>query len=145
MNKIPLFIGKSLGFDRDMIVFSVKYGNLPNFFTKAILDTGCPFTIISESTIKKTRIPYSDKPTKFNVQLGTIPLDLKELGGCEISLRDEKNESLKFKQELFVGIPSVRGYISQELPSLVGKDFLNKHSLSIINKKEGNYLLLDSE
>jgi len=60
MFKIPLFTGKSLGFDRDMVTFSIKYGNLPNFFCKAIIDTGCPFTIVSESSIKRTRIPYRD-------------------------------------------------------------------------------------
>ena len=51
-----------------------------------------------------------------------------------------KNLNKKF----YVGIPRVKGYLAQELPSFIGKDFLNNHSISIINKKEeDNYLLVD--
>ena len=140
MGKIPLFVGKSLGFDRDMVAFSVRYGSLPNFFARGMVDTGCPFVVISESTIKKTRINYCDKPIKYNVQVGQILLELRELGECEICFRDENNNPIKFKHNIFVGTPTVRGFLSQEIPSFIGKDFLNKYSLSIINKKEGNYL-----
>ncbi|MAG40061.1 hypothetical protein CMI41_03775 [Candidatus Pacearchaeota archaeon] len=144
MFKIPLFSGKSLGFDRDMVTFSVKYGSLSSFFCKAIVDTGCPFTIISESSIKRTRIPYSSKPSKYNVQIGNISMDLIELGVCEINFRDENGNTKTFEQEIYVGIPRVKGYLAQELPSFIGKDFLNNHSISIINKKEGdNYLLVE--
>lgn len=124
---------------------SIKYGNLPNFFCKAIVDTGCPFTIISESSIKKTRIPYNSKKSfKYNVQIGNISMELKELGMCEINFRDDENKTKAFEQELYVGIPLTRGYLSQELPSFIGKDCLDKHSISIINKKDGkNYLLVD--
>ena len=142
MFKIPLFSGKSLGFERDMVTFSVKYGNFPNLFCKGIVDTGCPFTIISESSIKRTRIPYNSKPSKYNVQLGNINMELRELGICEINFRDEKGDINKFEQDVYVGIPLVKGYLAQELPSFIGKDFLNNHSLSIINKKEeDNYLM----
>ena len=119
MFKIPLFSGKSLGFIRDMVTFSVKYGNLPNFFCKAIVDTGCPFTIISESSIKRTRIPYNTKPSKYNVELGSINLELKELGICELYFRDENGEIRKFEQEIYIGIPLVKGYLAQELPSFI--------------------------
>ena len=51
--KIPLIKASSLGFERDMITFAVKYGSLPNFYASAIVDTGCPFCVISESTIKR--------------------------------------------------------------------------------------------
>lgn len=145
MIKIPLFNSKSLGFDRDMVVFSINYGSLPPFFAKAIIDTGCPFTIISESTIKKTRIPYSTKETKYIVQLGNISLELKELGLCDLIFKDENNNPVKFKQEVFIGIPNMKGYLAQELPSFLGKDFLNNNSLSIINRKEGNNYLMFEE
>lgn len=144
MPKILLFKGKSLGFDRDMVTFSVRYGNLPNFFCKAIVDTGCPYTIISENTIKKTRISYCSKSIKCDVQLGNIAMELRELGICELSFRDEDGNIHKFQQEVYIGIPTVKCYLAQELPSFIGKDLLNNHSFSIINKKEGtNYLLVD--
>ena len=37
--KLPLFTAEALGFTRDMITFSVKYGSLPPLFSKAIVDT----------------------------------------------------------------------------------------------------------
>jgi len=71
-------------------------------------------------------------------------MDLRELGVCELNLRDENNTIKNFEQEVFVGIPLTKGYMAQELPSFIGKDFLNNHSVSIINKKEGNnHLLVD--
>ena len=144
MTKIPLFMGKSLGFDRYMVSMSVKYCNLPCFFTKAIVDTGCPYTIISESTLKKTRIPYNDKLFKCQVQLGNIPLELKELGICELQFRDENGNIIKFKQEIYVGIPIMKGYLAQELPSFIGKDLMDTNFISVINKKDGSsHLYLD--
>lgn len=146
MSKILLFRGNSLGFDRDMVTFSVKYGDLPNFFCKGIVDTGCPYTIINENTIKKTRISYCSRPTKCDVQLGNIAMELRELGICELSFRDENGNIKNFEQVIYIGIPKVKGYLSQELPSFIGKDFLNNHSLSIVNKKDGaNYLLVDDD
>jgi len=71
-------------------------------------------------------------------------MDLIELGVCELIFRDENEGIRRFQQEIYVGIPKVKGYLAQELPSFIGKDFLNNHSISIINKKEeDNYLLVD--
>src|SRR3989344_8996075 len=87
--KIPIIKDSSLGYERDMITFSVKYGSLPDFYSNAIVDTGCPFCIISESTIKKTRIPYADKPVHHKqVWLGGILFELRDLGECNLSFRD---------------------------------------------------------
>jgi len=72
-------------------------------------------------------------------------MDLIELGICEINFRDENGEIKSFEQEIYVGIPRVKGYLAQELPSFIGKDFLNNHSISIINKKGGNNYLLGED
>lgn len=45
--KIPLLNGKSLGFDRTMLNFSLKYKSLPPYPFTAIVDTGCPFSFLS--------------------------------------------------------------------------------------------------
>lgn len=104
--KIPLIKANSLGFERDMITFAVKYGSLPNFYASAIVDTGCPFCIISESAIKKTRIGYKDKPTHHRqVWLGGILFELRELGECELFFRDYENKQISFKHGLYVGVP----------------------------------------
>jgi len=140
--KIPLIKASSLGYERDMIAFSVKYGSLPDFYANAIVDTGCPFCVISESTIKKTRIPYADKPVHHKqVWLGGILFELRDLGECNLSFRDCDRKSVLFKQQLFVGIPiSLKpGQVFvQQLPCFIGKDFLDKNFLSIIKSRDGN-------
>lgn len=142
MAKIPLFKGSRLGFERSLVTLSIKYGSLPNFFAEALVDTGCPFTVISESKIKKTRIPYSDKPISYsNVQVGNIMMELRDLGICEISMRDENNNMIKINQQIFVGVPLIEGYLSQELPSFLGQDILKNHHISIMNSKSGSDFL----
>lgn len=143
--KIPLLKATSLGYERDMIVFSIKYGSLPLFNAHAIVDTGCPFCIISESTINKTRIPYKNKPVHHKqVWLGGILFELRDLGDCEINFRDYENKLISFKQRLYVGIPISlkKGQIFiQQLPCFIGKDFLDKNFLSIVKSKDGNSYL----
>ena len=138
--KIPLFKGKSLGFERDMVTFSVRGKNI-FLLSRGIVDTGCPFTILSESSLKRTRINYYNKETKYVVFIGTIPLQLKELGECELTFKDEHGNPIKFKQNIHAGIPNIKGYLAEGLPSFIGKDFLNNHTLNIHNKKEGSFIL----
>ena len=143
--KIPLLKAVSLGYERDMVTFSVKYGSLPNFHSSAILDTGCPFCVISENTIQKTRINYKDKPVHHKqVWLGGIFFELRSLGECELFFRDNENKPISFKQEVYVGVPISlkKGTIlSQQIPCFIGKDFLDKNFLSIIRSKDGNTYL----
>ena len=143
--KIPLIKANSLGYERDMISFSVKYGSLPNFFASAIVDTGCPFCVISESVIKKTRISYSDKPVHHKqVWLGGILFELKELGECDLVFRDHEKKSISFKHPLYIGVPvnMKKGFqFLQQLPCFIGKDLLDKNYLSIIKSKDGNSYL----
>lgn len=145
VTKIPLLKAVSLGYERDMITFSVKYSSLPNFYASAILDTGCPFCIISESTIQKTRISYKDKPVHHKqVWLGGIFFELRCLGECELFFKNNENKVISFKQEVYVGVPISlkKGTIlSQQIPCFIGKDFLDKNFLSIIKSKDGNTYL----
>lgn len=147
--KIPLIKGKSLGYERDMVTFSVKYGSLPNFYASAIVDTGCPFCVISESVIKKTRVSYKDKPVHHKqVWLGGMLFELKELGECGLFFRDHEKNLVQFKQNLYVGVPHGlrKGEIFlQQLPCFIGKDFLDKNFLSIIKSRDGNSYLQEVE
>ena len=143
--KIPLIKAKSLGYERDMVTFSVKYGSLPSFYANAIVDTGCPFCVISESTINKTRIPYLEKSVHHKqVWLGGILFELRELGDCDIFFRDDEKKIVSFKQTLYVGVPISlkKGQIfTQQLPCFIGKDFLDKNFLSIIKSRDGSSYL----
>lgn len=140
--KILLIKANSLGYERDMITFSVKYGTLPDFYANAVVDTGYPFCVISENTIKKTRIPYADKPVHHRqVWLGGVLFELRDLGECILSFNDCSHKPVQFKQQLFVGIPTSLkpGQVFvQQLPCFIGKDFLDKNFLSIIKSRDGN-------
>lgn len=140
--KIPLFKAKSLGFERDMVTFSAQYKSF-KVITNAIVDTGCPFTILNETSVKRSRIPYHNKTSANPVLIGNISLQLKELGVCKLYFRDENNQIVTFEQQTYVGVPLTRGFLAQELPSFIGKDFLDNNSFAFVNKKEGSYLLKD--
>ncbi len=148
-SRIPLFKAKKLGYERDMVSFSIKYGTVPNFLTTAIVDTGCPFIIISQNDIDKTRIPYRNKPSLSKpVSLGNLILELKDLGECEIFFRDYNNQSIKYKERIYVGIPiglKPGQMLAQQLPSIVGKGFLDNNFLSVIKNKDGTSHLQEAE
>jgi len=140
--KIPLFKAKSLGFERDMATFSIKYGTLPTLFSTAIVDTGCPFVILSENVLGKTRIPYMSFPSlERPVSLGPVSMELKNLGECDIFFKDESGNTLEppFKQTIYAGIPILgrNQKLNFELPSFIGKEFLDKHQLSIVKNRGG--------
>ena len=147
--KIPLIKANSLGFERDMVTFAVKYDSLPPFNASAIVDTGCPFCVITENTIQKTRIPYKSKPVHHKqVWLGGILFELKELGECELFFRDFEKKAIPFRQQLFVGVPvslKVGQILTNQLPCFIGKDFLDKYFLSIMRTREGTSYLQEAE
>ena len=59
--RIPLFQGNSLGFERDMVIFTLKSNRIPILFGKAVVDNGCPYTIISEVAFRKIRFNYRSR------------------------------------------------------------------------------------
>jgi len=100
--EIPLSKGKLLGAERDIANFTVIGRNL-RLTTSAIVDNGSPFTIIMESDLKRTRIPYTSLPTFQKVNLGGIPLFLKDLGDCDLVFRTTENEVITLKHKIYGG------------------------------------------
>lgn len=140
--KVSLFELKALGFSRPMVKFGFKHPKFPRLFHIAIVDTGCPFVIIPEKTLKLRRIPYRTK-TKYekNVMIGPIELELRELGDCELFFLDmEINKIISLKYPVYAGIPLTGGELIQTLPSFLGNNFLKDNNLSIMNTESGNYL-----
>lgn len=141
--RIPLFKAKALGFERDMVTFSVKGKSIPFLIATAVIDTGCPYTILSESALKRTTRSYNNRETECVVNIGPIPVELKKLDVCQLSFNDDAKNPVFFEQNVYVGLPKIKGYLAQELPSFIGKDFLDGHLLSIVNRKEGSFILKD--
>jgi hypothetical protein len=143
MMKVKLVENKALGFDRPMVSYVFKYPNFPMLFDKAIIDTGCPFVIIPESTIKLRRIPYATCPKyEKTVNIGGILLELRDIGECSIKFMDVDNAFHEFKHRVFVGIPQLP--IMQKLPSFLGIEFLKKFKLGICPEEDGIYLVGNS-
>jgi len=139
---VPLYEGKSLGFDRILVNFSLKFKSLPPYPFSAIVDTGCPFTFISEDSLKGKRIPYSELKTidKSPVSLGFVKLDIRELGNYKIFFRDINNQLIEFEHPIYVGVPLIKGHLLGKIPCFIGKDFIDKHKLSIITKEGKRFL-----
>ena len=141
--KIPLFKAITFGYERDMISFSLRHGTLPPLYTTAILDTGCPYFIISENAIKRTRISYGEEPAfEKPVNLGGMFFHLYSLGECNLCFRDIEKKDTNFKHIVYVGVPMINKneILNKQMPSFVGKDFLDKNFISIIKTKSGSYL-----
>ncbi len=130
--RIPLLEGKSFGYNRDLAPFHFVYQTLMPFRTIAVIDTGSPYTIISETTLRLiSRIRYSELPSIDQLQLGRISLNIRDLGECKLLFKDENNKLLSFTHRLVAGIPINRHENEEELPNLLGRDFLNKYSFSL--------------
>ena len=139
--KIPLSKGKMLGAERDIAFFTVIGSNL-NLSVSAIVDTGSPVTIISESDLKRSRLPYTQLPKQQIVSLGPIKLGLVDLGECTLIFRDMENNPLNLNHKMFGGIFMQRNIeLSQTLPSILGRDFLVKYNFDIKRDEHGNVYL----
>jgi len=146
--KIPLIKGKSLGFERDMVTFSLKWGALPRVIASGIVDTGYPYVILSENVFKRSRIPYNSLPVEPSpVNIGGITLELKNLGECHLFFRNEEGNLVELiKQRVFVGVPigfKNNQMLIKEIPSFIGNEFLDSHDLSIMNDKGGKKFITD--
>lgn len=143
--EIPLTEGRTLGFERDMISFSVKYGSLNPMPFLAIVDTGCPFTFLSsDSFLGKRAPPMGNVIEKSPISLGPILLEMKDLGKCKLFFRDVNNNLKEFEHRLLLGTPINKGIILAKIPCFLGKDFLDENKISIINK-DGKKFLSRSE
>jgi len=140
--KIKLKSAKSLGFDRDMASIGFKHPQFARVFDNAIIDTGCPYVIISESVIKTRRMPYKKYPKlelESPLNLGGILMELRDLGECSIFMFDTNDKLNEFKHRAYVGVSLTP--INMKLPSFIGIDFLKKNKLSINFEEDGSYLI----
>lgn len=139
--KIPLSKGKLLGAERDIANLTVIGKNL-HLTTTSIVDNGSPFTIIMESDLKRTRIPYTSLPKTQTVYLGPVKLFLVDLGDCDLVFRDFDNNVIKLKNRVYGGILTKRNIqLIQAFPSILGRDFLVKYNFNIRRDEEGNPFL----
>jgi|YelNatPaOPRAMG01_1025707.scaffolds.fasta_scaffold144708_3 hypothetical protein len=139
--KIPLTKGFLLGAERDIATFTVIGKNF-HIITRAIVDTGSPFTILMENDLKRTRIPYTQLPKLQKVNLGPIAIFLIDLGDCDLLFRDVDNNPITLKHKIYGGVIAQRNLqIIQILPSILGRDFLVKYNFDIKRDEEGNVYL----
>jgi hypothetical protein len=107
------------------------------FQTNVIIDTGSPWSIIMETDLKtKTRIPYTSYSVVKRVNV-IVPVDLIDLGKCISKFRDAEDKIVSFEHNMFDGRIVQRNVeFIQALPSILGKDFLDKHNLFIGKRRE---------
>jgi len=125
-----------LGGPRAAINSLINFGGI-SLTTTFLVDTGSPFTIISENDLKKTRLAYTKCEHYQRIIIGT-PMDLKKLGEAQIIFKDETGNSVPFSHPVYVGIIVNRNQelIKRLSLSFLGKDFLDKYNLCITKKDE---------
>ena len=131
--KIPIVYGNSLGAPRHMATHSVV-SDIFHLQSRSIIDTGCPFTIITEPNLMRTRVPISRLDYTSSAWLGNMKLKLASLGICKLNFIDTENKLVSFEQEVYAGkaeLPDGNQLINA-FPNFIGLDFLRKHRLAVI-------------
>jgi len=137
--KVPILEKEWLGAVREIVSVSIKGHNI-NFKTDAMIDSGSPKTFISTIDLRtKTRIPFSSYKKEALVKIGGAKMYMIDLGQCELTFYDIDNKPISITHHLFGGIATTQdGY---SIPTIIGKDFLDEHSLNIIGKTGKKYLV----
>ena len=110
--------------------------------TNALIDTGSPYTVITEPTLKRTRIPYTKYDYFGTIVIGKIILNLVELGKGTIVFKDEKNILHPFEHDIYGGIFVDRNVeIIGTFPNIFGEDFRDKNEISIVKEQGKDYFM----
>ncbi len=136
--KVPILEKEWLGAIREIVHVKIMGKNI-DLETDAMIDTGSPDTFLSLTDLaSKTRIPYTSYKKEKLVGIGATKMNMINLGICKIIFHDIEDKPVPINHNLFGGIPTTRdGYI---IPTIIGKDFLDNHSLNIIGKPGKKYL-----
>jgi hypothetical protein len=141
--KIPLIEAEVSGSLRDIVVFTVKCGTI-SFFTKAIIDNGCPNVLIDQLDLARTRIPYKARFKQVEglpLGLGTHLFDRLDMGICELIFKDIEGKVHTFKHQTYAMICQDEKVLSVG-SSLIGRDFLGTFNLGLSRKdKDGKRFL----
>ncbi|MGC8622283.1 MAG: hypothetical protein ACP5U0_10250 [Caldisphaera sp.] len=140
--KVPILEKEWLGATREIVHLKIVGKNI-NFETDAMIDTGSPDTFLSYTDLKaKTRIPYTSYKKEKLVAIGNTKMYMINLGMGKLIFQDKDNKSVSIDHSLLGGIPtnpnSTAVYI---IPTILGKDFLDEHSLNIVGKPGRKYLI----
>jgi len=137
--KVPILEKEWLGAVREIVPVSIKSSNI-NFKTDAMIDSGSSKTFISTIDLQtKTRIPFSNYKKEELVLIGGAKMYMIDIGQSELTFYDIDNKPISITHHLFGGIATTQnGYL---IPTIIGKDFLDEHSLNIIGKTGKKYLV----
>ena len=108
----------------------------------AVIDNGSPFTMISENDLKRTRLPLKSLPI-VGKAIYIAPVNLVDLGECNLTFKDIKNETITFKFRIFGSIfkdISKSAYFIHQIPSVIGRDFLKKFNFSLKRERKKVFL-----
>ena len=138
--KIPAFTQKWAKAERISVSFiakPVKYGG--TVFIKSIVDSGCPWTFISENDVERCR-NISHRTFEFfeKVNLGGLPIELFDLGDVIFVFRDSENQRFEVVSRCFIGKLSQKGKLTVGLPSVIGMDFLRAKRAMTGFDEDGN-------
>ncbi len=117
---------------------------------EAIIDTGSPETLISESHALAWGIPLNKLNFKKHVNLAGTIFELYELGRVTLRIKDENNNYQKFECDYVYLAKSTKKdekskQIAQAIPAILGTNFLLNNKLSLHLTPYKNLAYLESE
>ena len=108
-----------------------------------LMDTGCPYTFLSPIDIKKARIRIGSGEFFQTINISKLNLNLYDFGWNAFSFRNENGELSKIEQKIY-GCTLPNGVsLNTYLPSFLGKDFLDKCTITKKNQDGIKFLDID--
>lgn len=103
--------------------------------TNFVVDTGSTKTFISPLDTRKLRFPRisSSEP----IELGSIVLNLFEIKNAKLKIRDVNSKFIELEGKIYGSALANVHMQPPPIPSLLGKDFLDKFNL-IVGKRDGD-------
>lgn len=143
--KIPAFIQRWAKAERISVTFSarpVKSGG--TVFVKSIVDSGCPWTFVSENDVERCRSIAARSFEFFErVNLGGFEIDLSDMGDVLFVFKDSKGELFETVSRCFIGKLVQKGKLTVGLPSVIGMDFLReKRGMAGFDEDENPCMML---
>lgn len=143
--RIPLNIENLQGSLRITLNTIFKYKRIT--VIKFIIDTGSPFSLLSEMDIKKIGIPLNrTEHDRVAYGLGGPgnQVNLKEIKDVELIMNDDRGVKQALKSSTFCMAYSPRNN-SIVNHSLIGLDFLKEQKMNLIISLENNKAYMETE
>jgi len=106
-----------------------------------LIDTGSPYTFISQSECEMMRINLNNCKTFERMDIARSQVELKDLGTATFNFHVGNDTLASFSYKALGGSSRSAGYY----PSILGRDFLEEFNLGISRRRNDGHRYLEFE